>query len=176
MITIIGGKYKGRKLAQINNNYVRPTQAKVKKSIFDILGPLDNKRILDLYSGVGGLGIESLSRGACHLTAVENNSSVFKILLNNINCICKSDDVKLHRMSVSKFLDINSQKFDIIFADPPYEDYDFENLKELISQFLNSRGVFCMEMKKTKKNNIKIEDNIRIKYYGNTQVVFWNLN
>ena len=76
MITIIAGKYKGRKLYQIDNHNVRPTQAKVRKSIFDILGPLDNKRVLDLYSGMGSLGIESLSRGAFHLTCVENNSSI----------------------------------------------------------------------------------------------------
>ena len=88
MISIIAGKYKGRKLSYINNNNVRPTQAKVKKSVFDILGPLDNKNVLDLYSGVGSFGIESLSRGAKSLTCVEINPSVFRILLKNINNIC----------------------------------------------------------------------------------------
>ena len=74
MINIIAGKYKGQKLFHINNNNVRPTQAKVRKSIFDILGSLNDKKILDLYSGVGSFGIESLSRGASHLTSVESNS------------------------------------------------------------------------------------------------------
>ena len=174
MITIIAGKYKGRKLSYINNPNVRPTQAKVKKSIFDILGSLDNKRVLDLYSGVGSFGIESLSRGACHLTAIEINPSIFKILLKNINNLCKNDDVKLHRMSVDKFLNMNNKKFDIIFADPPYGDFDFFELKQIVSKFLSSNGIFCMEMKKT--NFIESEDNIRIKYYGNTQVVFWKIN
>ena len=95
-------KYKGRKLSHINNASVRPTQAKVKKSIFDILGCLDNKKVLDLYSGVGSFGIESLSRGAIHLTSVENNPSVFKILLKNIHNICKADDVKLHTVPSQK--------------------------------------------------------------------------
>ena len=120
MISIIAGKYKGRKLSYINNNNVRPTQAKVKKSVFDILGPLDNKNVLDLYSGVGSFGIESLSRGAKSLTCVEKNPTVFKILLKNINNICKNDNVKLHRTSSDKFLNMNNKKFDIIFADPPY--------------------------------------------------------
>ena len=149
MITIIAGKYKGRKLSHINNTNVRPTQAKVKKSGFDILGPLDNKKILDLYSGVGSFGIESLSRGANHLTAVEVDSSVFKILLKNINHICKNDDVKLHRMSVNKFLNMNNKKFDIIFADPPYGDFDFFEIKDLVANILSKDGVFGMEMKKT---------------------------
>ena len=174
MITIIAGKYKGRKLSYINNNNVRPTQAKVKKSIFDILGALDKKKVLDLYSGVGSFGIESLSRGASHLTSIEINPSVFKILLKNINNICKNDDVKLHRMSADKFLNMNNKKFDIIFADPPYGDFNFFEIKDSVSKILSSNGVFCMEMKKT--NLIETEENIRVKYYGNTQVVFWKIN
>ena len=174
MISIIAGKYKGRKLSYINNNNVRPTQAKVKKSVFDILGPLDNKNVLDLYSGVGIFGIESLSRGAKSLTCVEINPSVFRFLLKNINNICKDDDVKLHRMSAENFLNMNNKNFDIIFADPPYGDFDFFETKNLISKFLCPNGIFCMEMKKTKL--IENKDNIRIKYYGNTQVVFWEIN
>ena len=147
MITIIAGKYKGRKLSYINNSHVRPTQAKVRKSMFDILGPLDNKKILDLFSGVGSLGIEALSRGAAHITAVENNSSVFKILLNNITHICKDDDVELYRKSTEHFLNLNTKKFDIIFVDPPYGEYDFSTIKESVSKILNLNGILCVEMK-----------------------------
>ena len=174
MISIIAGKYKGRKLSYFNNNSVRPTQAKVRKSIFDILGPLDGMKVLDLYSGIGSLGIESLSRGAAHLTAIEKNPKVFKILLNNINMVCKDEDVRLHRMDVNQFLNINTQKFDIIFADPPYDELNFFDIKKSISNFLNNKGVFCMEMKKTK--TVMFEDDVRIKKYGSTQVVFWTLN
>ena len=174
MINVIAGKYKGQKLFHINNNNVRPTQAKVRKSIFDILGSLNDKKILDLYSGVGSFGIESLSRGASHLTSVESNSSVFKILLKNIKKICPNDDIKLHRSTVDRFLNINNNKFDIIFADPPYGEFDFFDLKENISKFLNLNGIFCMEMKKREFD--EHEGNIRIKHYGNTQVVFWTLN
>ena len=175
MINIISGKYKGRKLTQFNTNIVRPTQAKVRKSIFDILGPLNNMSVLDLYSGIGSLGIESLSRGASHLTAVENNPQIFKILLKNIQLICKDDDVKLHRMSVNRFLNINNQKFDVIFADPPYDDqFNFFDIRKSISNFLKVKGTFCMEMKKT--NLLNSEEGIRIKKYGNTQVVFWHPN
>ena len=150
MINVIAGKYKGRKLSQFNNNIVRPTQAKVRKSIFDILGPLNSLKVLDLYAGIGSLGIESLSRGACHLTAIENNPEVFKILLNNINSVCKDEDVRLHRMDVNKFLKRNTQKFDIIFADPPYGEFIFFDIRKSISNFLNVEGTFRMEMKKTK--------------------------
>ena len=71
MIQIISGKYKGRKLKQVPDKYVRPTQAVVRKSILQILEPFTNLNVLDLYAGVGTLGIEALSRGASSLTMVE---------------------------------------------------------------------------------------------------------
>ena len=55
MISIIAGKYKGRKLHDVKNLYVRPTQAKVRKSIFQILEPFNDMVVLDLYAGTGSL-------------------------------------------------------------------------------------------------------------------------
>ena len=62
MISIIAGKYKGRKLYDVKDLHVRPTQAKVRKSVFQILEPFDGMEVLDLYAGVGTLGIEAMSR------------------------------------------------------------------------------------------------------------------
>ena len=64
----------------------------------------------------------------------------------------------------------NDEKFDVIFADPPYEISNFFILCEKIQCFLKHNGIFCMEMKKQNLGNF----NTRIKYYGNTQVVFWS--
>ena len=59
MISLIAGKYKGNKLYQFSNTYVRHTQAKIRKSVFQILEPFDGLEILDLYAGVGTLGFEA---------------------------------------------------------------------------------------------------------------------
>ena len=59
--------------------------------------------------------------------------------------------------------------FDIIFADPPYGKIDYEKIKDHIEKIIKPGGVFCMEMKKQAIDT----PNVRIKYYGNTQVVFW---
>ena len=103
-----------------------------------------------------------------------NKKTIFKVILRNINKICSDQDVRLHRMSVEKFLSLNNDKFDIIFADPPYGECDFFDLKKNISKFLNVDGIFCMEMRKKELDGIN--ENARIKYYGNTQVIFWNQN
>ena len=169
MISIISGKYKGKKLNQINR-FVRPTQARVRKSVFEILSPFENKTVLDLFSGVGTLAIESMSRGATHATCIESNPSVFKILVKNVKEICNDDKVDLYRIDVFKYLKRNKNKYDLIFADPPYNFDNYLLLKKTIVYFLNPNGQLCFEMRKRK---FDIDEFTRIKYYGNTQIVFW---
>ena len=82
---MIAGKYKGKKLYHFSNIYVRPTQAKIRKSIFQILEPFNGMEVLDLYAGVGTLGFESLSRGASRAVFVEKkNSSIIEKQLPHI--------------------------------------------------------------------------------------------
>ena len=97
MISIIGGKLKGRKVNSIKINSVRPTQAKIRKSIMDIIYDFENKVVLDLYSGFGTLGIECLSRGAKSVDFVEKDYKVIKVLRQNV------DSLDLHsRCSIFK--------------------------------------------------------------------------
>ena len=168
MISIIAGKYKGRKLTQVPDTFIRPTQAKVRKSVFQILEPFQGLKILDLYAGVGTLGIEALSRGAEKVVFVENNRRVFKALEKNAGFF-KGEKIKLHLTDVELFLTRNMENYDIIFADPPYAKVNYSDLKIKVADKLIRGGIFCMEMKRETLN----DENIRIKNYGSTQVVFW---
>ena len=105
---------------------------------------------------------------------LDNFQKVLKVLKKNLDLLNIEDCSETIKSDVSRYLKFVDKKFDIIFADPPYGEYDFFDLKKNISKFLKPNGIFCMEMKKEKLNDI--EDNIRIKHYGNTQVVFWTLN
>ena len=166
---IISGKYKNRILKSIPGNFVRPTSGIVRKSVFEILHPLKNKKILDLFSGTGSLGIEALSRGALSVTFVEKDKKVFKVLLNNIESICKQEHFNVINKDVFFFLKAHSKKYDIIFADPPYSLIQFDKLKLIISDFLNYGGIFCMENRYQKA---EYED-AKIKNYGKTQIIIW---
>ncbi len=169
MVTVIAGKYKGHKLKQLKSDSVRPTSGRVKKSMFQILEPIIGKRILDLYSGIGSLGIEALSRGAEKVTLVEKSRKNFKILQENLSHICNGDDFELFCCDTAIFLKRDLNNYDIIIADPPYRKNNFYTLKELISPHLSPNGVFCMEMKKCPI----LDDAVDIRNYGNTQVAFW---
>ena len=169
MINLIAGKYKGKKLYQFRNNQVRPTQAKIRKSVFQILEPFHGLVVLDLYAGVGTLGFEALSRGADLSVFVEKDRCVYKILEKNTT-LFHNEKMRLHLNDAIQFISqTHTEQFDIIFADPPYTMTNFQHLKESVLNCLKPDGIFCMEMK---KQDIDISP-FRIKYYGNTQVVFW---
>ena len=169
MIKIIAGKYKGRKLLQVPKTNVRPTQAVVRKSMFDILGNLSNFDVLDLYSGVGTLGIESISRGANSLVSVEKDKFIYKVLTENLNIICSEDSILTYNMNVVQFLKFNNKKFDLIMADPPYKSDVYSYLHNEGKKILNSDGILCIEMKKK-----EIDDqSVRVRNFGRTQLTFW---
>ena len=166
---IISGKYKNRKLRTLSENIVRPTSASVRKSIFQILEPFDSKVVLDLFAGIGSLGIESLSRGALEATFVEKNKKVINVLSNNLKNLCDEHSYSLMNMPVENYLNKCSQKYDIIFADPPYNSISFENLRSKVSNLLNYEGIFCMERRFEESS---FED-VKIKNYGKTQFLIW---
>ena len=170
MIKIISGIYKNRKLKYFNLKNIRPTQSRVRKSMMESLYPIKDKEVLDLFSGIGTLGIESLSRGASSVVFVDNNKEVLKVLKKNLDLLSIKESYKVIKSNVFKFLKYSEDKFDIIFADPPYEKYDFFDFLPLVEQMLNPNGVFCYESKKTKFN---FELNTKVKYFGNTQLIFW---
>ena len=172
MQKIISGKYKGHLLSNIPVSGIRPTQARVRKSIFQILEPLSCKSVLDLFSGSGILGIEALSRGAQSLISVENNKKVFSILNQNLNKICKNDNFNAVYMDAIEYLDKCKKKFDIIICDPPYNKHDHMEIFQMSSSLINKNGFFCMEMSKK-----EVDSNIfRTKSYGSTQIILWRQN
>lgn len=145
---IIAGESKGRKLKSIKGTSTRPTLDRVKESLFNIITPyLLVERGLDLFAGFGGLGLEALSRGVESVTFVEKdyrNSSVIKENISNCGynnrAIVKTDDVM-------RFLENSSEKFDLVFMDPPYNMNLVEKSIVLIkkSDILSRYGIIVAE-------------------------------
>ncbi|MEW6009039.1 MAG: 16S rRNA (guanine(966)-N(2))-methyltransferase RsmD [Candidatus Omnitrophota bacterium] len=120
---IIAGQFKGRNL--ISRQGVRPTEDKVKKSLFDILrNVIAGSRFLDLFAGTGAVGIEALSRGAKEVFFVESDSANVRIIQENIdnlkidNRLCTILGFDVERAIPN--LHSRKEKFDFIFLDPPY--------------------------------------------------------
>ena len=166
---VLSGKYKNREIKSISDNSVRPTPSSIKKSLFQILEPFNGKKILDLFAGTGSLGIEALSRNALKATFVEKDKRIFKVLSSNLDRLCHKHEYEIINMDVFSYIKKCSTKYDIIFADPPYNSVLFKELQLKIGNLLNYKGIFCME-RMTQKDEY---DDVRIKNYGKTQVLIW---
>ena len=131
---ISSGIYKGLKLNTPSGESTRPTGIKVRQAVFNTLqARLERASFLDLFAGSGSMGIEALSKGASSATFVENDKEAYKCLMLNLKEVKRRSDaqhlthphVQAIEQDVARFLK-NSQKsaqrFDIIWADPPYLD------------------------------------------------------
>ena len=122
---IISGRAKGKRLNSPKDQRIRPTADRVKESLFNMLTePWEGKRVLDLFSGTGSLGLEAASRGAREIVFVENARSALDVLKKNISLCGFGASVRVLAMPVLRGLtrlEQQGESFHTIFADPPYD-------------------------------------------------------
>jgi len=149
---ISSGIYKGRALI-LPKAGVKPTSDKVRQAVMNIIqNSIRGSRFLDLYSGSGAIGIEALSNGASFVCFVENSDKNYAILKKNLESIVTDKEIyktiKHNVLKIDEVLsDASMGKFDIIFADPFYNDteFHFEELYNACMSFLKQKGIFIME-------------------------------
>lgn len=123
---IVGGKYKGRPIAAPKSNDIRPTKDRTRESLFNILthsysDHLENGRVLELFAGTGAVGFEALSRGAKYTLFVETGIEGRGLLRQNIDNLAVQGCTRVFRRDATKLGPRGTiEKFDILFADPPY--------------------------------------------------------
>jgi 16S rRNA (guanine966-N2)-methyltransferase len=123
-IRIIAGELRGRIIKTPKGEFaVRPMLSRIKKSLFDILTPcIGDAKMLDLFAGVGGVGIEALSRGAAHVTFVELDTNFKKLIEENLKTLGQERKAVVHQADVMHTLQWLKGPYDIIFMGPPYKD------------------------------------------------------
>ncbi|MFQ3574103.1 MAG: 16S rRNA (guanine(966)-N(2))-methyltransferase RsmD [Thermodesulfovibrionales bacterium] len=148
---ILGGSAKGRliriKKQKLNKN-LRPTSNKVRKAIFDILQErIIQKDFLDLFAGTGAVGFEALSRGANSVTMVESNKDLVYFIRDTAKSLNYMDRVKIIHDDVKRFLKITEDTYNIIFVDQPYEDDDYDIIKQMVFDrgILHDDGIIIFE-------------------------------
>lgn len=147
---VISGLYKSIKLSTLEGMTTRPTTDKVKENLFNMIS-CEDKIVLDLFGGSGGLGIEALSRGALHATFIDGSAKAIKIIHENVKkCDIPSSKCDIYRNDFLRALKIFSKKetkFDIVFLDPPYKkgliDIALSNLVSL--NLLNDNSIIICE-------------------------------
>ena len=166
---IISGIYRGIKIDTAKDVSYRPTKSRVRKSIFDVISPFGFSSVLDLFSGTGILGFESISRGASSITFVEKDAKSIRLLHRNSEKF-EGVPINIIRDKVEIFLKDTNDLFDLIFADPPYDKIDYDWLFNSCIKKLSKNGKLVVEMK---KNNF-VYNNCIEKIYGDTKVLLYN--
>ncbi|NOD85789.1 16S rRNA (guanine(966)-N(2))-methyltransferase RsmD [Ruegeria sp. HKCCD6119] len=124
---IIAGEFRGRALASVGKGdagaHLRPTTDRVRESLFNVLShqiEFDGLRVLDLFAGTGALGLEALSRGASHVTFVDDGRVAQGLIRKNIDLTRSADRTDLIRRDATRLGDNPGAPYDLVFLDPPY--------------------------------------------------------
>jgi 16S rRNA (guanine(966)-N(2))-methyltransferase RsmD len=142
---IIAGALKGRRLVTPRGDTTRPTADQVRIALMDTLAPrLPEARVLDLFAGAGGVGLEALSRGAAHATFVERDARAVAALRENVTALGLGELARVRRGDVLRELSAlyrAGERFDLVFLDPPYE----AGLVETTLEALGGGGLLLAE-------------------------------
>ncbi len=146
---IITGQFKGRHFDIPRTFKARPTTDFAKENIFNVLNGyinFDGITALDLFAGTGSISLELLSRGCKEVVSVEKDRDHARFIADCMKKINAENDI-LIRGDVFRFLKSCHQKFDLIFADPPYALPELDTLPDLVFEhdLLAADGVFVFE-------------------------------
>jgi 16S rRNA (guanine966-N2)-methyltransferase len=122
---IIAGIYRSRILSSPKGDKTRPTTDRARESLFNVLEhriTFDGSSVLDLFSGSGALGFEALSRGSANAVFVDNTKEAASVIKDNAVSLGAADVVTIIKKDVYSWIPSANRQFDIIFADPPYDD------------------------------------------------------
>ncbi len=138
---VIAGNAHGRRLKAPRGLRTRPTSARARESIFSRLAvrtDFANARVLDIFAGSGSLGIESISRGAAHVTFVDSSRASAAVIRGNLSQLGIADRARLITADVRRALtELGNahESFDLIFVDAPFK-HDMSNaVVQMLSQF-----------------------------------------
>ena len=175
---IISGKYKRRRFDVPKNIKARPTTDFARENLFNVLNnqiDFEEIKALDLFAGTGAISFELLSRGAAQVVSVEKHSTQYDFI-KKVSRELKDDNILPIKGDVFRFIASSREKFDFIFADPPYDLPELEQIPDLIFKagLLKEDGLFILEH--SKKNDFSDMPQFEeLRTYGSVNFSFFRL-
>jgi len=141
-VRIIAGTHRGRRIAAPKGRDTRPTSDRVRENAFNLVGPVDDAEVLDLFAGSGAMGLEALSRGAAHATFVEHDRDACRVIDANLDRLGLTATVL--QLDAVRALQQERRAYDLVLCDPPY-DYDAARLTPHLARLLTDDGLLVWE-------------------------------
>ena len=143
---IIAGTLKGRRLDAPDWPGLRPTSDRLRETLFNVLAPrIDGARFLDAYAGTGAVGIEALSRGASHVTFVEQDRRAQELIKANLARCGVENRYAIIRAGFSGAAARLDDDFDVLFLDPPYGAAELAEALETAAPLVTGSGLLIVE-------------------------------
>lgn len=174
---IVGGMFSGRRFSPPTSTPARPTTDVAKEGLFNILGnmmDIEGAKTCDLFGGTGSISYELASRGATELTLIERDNGNILFIKKTAEALGISNILNIIRGDVFKFMKQNTERYDFIFAGPPYALVNIDDIPLLVfeKQMLTPEGIFVLEH--TPRNDYQQHPNFtRMKNYGTTVFSFF---
>ena len=173
---IISGTHKSKRITAPKTLPVRPTTDMAKESLFNILNNtyyFDEIRVLDLFCGTGNISYEFASRGSEKIVSIDNHLGCVRFVQQTAKDL-GFDAITALQSDVFKFLGKHSQEYDVIFADPPYQLENIEQLPELVfkNKLLSAEGTLIIEHSKDTDLS-EIPYFVQTRRYGNVNFSFF---
>ena len=176
-IRITGGFLRGRNIESPDSMKTRPTASRTREAIFNILQGVDGFRMLDLFAGSGIMGLEAVSRGAVSVTAVELARPQARMIERSYKAMGVDSKLKLletNVLTLKKEIVCADGGFDLIYADPPFKDMDYPDLRPFI-EWLNPGGVAVFEAPSRKLPGWATGDDFQgqVRRYGESSLIIF---
>ncbi len=145
---VITGAARGKKLKHLQGEETRPTAARVKASVFNIIQfDIEGRRVLDLFAGTGQLGIEALSRGAASCTFLDVRRQAVGLIRDNLRHTGLAERARVIQSDFLAYISRAEEKFDLVFLDPPYSAGLLEKALEAVSaiDIVSENGIILCE-------------------------------
>ncbi|MFV0484058.1 MAG: 16S rRNA (guanine(966)-N(2))-methyltransferase RsmD [Bacteroidales bacterium] len=175
---VIAGKYKGRHFSPEKSFKGRPTTDQAREGLFNVLMHkynFEDISVLDLFAGTGSISFEFISRGVSRAIAVDLDGRSVQGIKRVASELGVSTELELIRSDAFRYLETNTSKHDIIFADPPYDMKNFDDIIEKVlgSNSLRENGIFILEHPKRKEySNVAHFEQMR--KYGGVHFTIFN--
>jgi 16S rRNA (guanine966-N2)-methyltransferase len=143
---IIAGTHRGARIAAPKGIATRPTGDRVREAAFNLIGPVDGARVLDLFAGSGAMGLEALSRGAASVTFVESDRAACRTISENLEKL-KLTGARVVCADAVWTLRQDARTYDLVLVDAPYESWEElePKLAEQLPRVLAPDGVLVVE-------------------------------
>lgn len=171
---VISGSLGGRQFDSPGNKLTHPMSDKIRGALFNILGDVSGLTFFDPFAGSGAISIEAVSRGVKHVVAIDRDKQAYKIIVENINALGLEDQVEvIHGNALGWSNNHQSQTFDLVMLDPPYDKVLYTTLIKL-SKHVASKGLLIVSLPADEENfKLPEFETVIKKSYGDARLAFY---